>query len=43
MPGLFVITQQYVSRDLIEQLLLYIVAADPGDYEGQLVYFPIAD
>lgn len=42
MPGLFVVTQQHISRELIEQLVLYMVAAGPGDYEGQLVYFPIA-
>lgn len=41
MPGLFVVTQQHVSRELIDQLLLYSLAAEEGDFECQIVYFPV--
>lgn len=41
MPGLFVVTQQHVSRELIDQLLLYTMASDEGDFDQQVVYFPV--
>ena len=41
MSGLFVVTQQHVSRELIDQLLLYTMASDEGDFDQQVLFFPL--